>query len=164
MDLGEDSSKKTEPCLKNQPYSDCPFLLLDVRDRDAYEQCHIIGGEVQNAWPSVVLGLSFSWFQRLFLTRQSPPQRVMADRPHPGRMQCLEEGRESSPLSAVTPWSQRLVFLQEIGKDEAVPRDCKQGLSPHPKNRQGYPGESPTLDEAGPPIFQPRLYTFFPLF
>lgn len=43
MDLGEDSSKKTEPCLKNQPYSDCPFLLLDVRDRDAYEQCHIIG-------------------------------------------------------------------------------------------------------------------------
>uniref|UniRef100_A0A8C0HBH8 Rhodanese domain-containing protein n=1 Tax=Chelonoidis abingdonii TaxID=106734 RepID=A0A8C0HBH8_CHEAB len=28
---------------KDKPYPDCPFLLLDVRDRDAYDQCHIVG-------------------------------------------------------------------------------------------------------------------------
>ncbi|XP_049578684.1 centrosomal protein of 41 kDa isoform X1 [Syngnathus scovelli] len=25
-----------------KPYQDCPYLLLDVRDRDLYDQCHII--------------------------------------------------------------------------------------------------------------------------
>ncbi|KAG7259943.1 hypothetical protein CRUP_022812 [Coryphaenoides rupestris] len=25
-----------------QPYPDCPYLLLDVRDRDQYDQCHIV--------------------------------------------------------------------------------------------------------------------------
>ncbi|KAJ6656373.1 hypothetical protein lerEdw1_003876 [Lerista edwardsae] len=49
LDLGKDILKKTETCMKDRPYSDCPFLLLDVRDRDAYEQCHIVGGEVETA-------------------------------------------------------------------------------------------------------------------
>lgn len=26
-------------------YPDCPYLLLDVRDRDQYDRCHIITGE-----------------------------------------------------------------------------------------------------------------------
>lgn len=25
-------------------YPDCPYLLLDVREREQYEQCHIISG------------------------------------------------------------------------------------------------------------------------
>lgn len=37
--------KKTEPNTKDKPYPDCPFLLLDVRDRDSYQQCHIVGGK-----------------------------------------------------------------------------------------------------------------------
>ncbi|KAG2460094.1 COPG2 protein, partial [Polypterus senegalus] len=28
----------------NIPYPDCPYLLLDVREKDHYDQCHIIGG------------------------------------------------------------------------------------------------------------------------
>jgi len=34
-----------------------PYLLLDVRDEDAYQQCHIIGGEYWNihCTPQVVL-------------------------------------------------------------------------------------------------------------
>ncbi|XP_078409187.1 centrosomal protein of 41 kDa isoform X1 [Cetorhinus maximus] len=33
------------PCPEKTegPYPDCPYLLLDVRDRDAYDQCHVIG-------------------------------------------------------------------------------------------------------------------------
>ncbi|NWT56854.1 CEP41 protein, partial [Erythrocercus mccallii] len=44
MDIEKDSPKEEEdPQAKERPYPDCPFLLLDVRDRDAYEQCHIVG-------------------------------------------------------------------------------------------------------------------------
>ncbi|KAJ8245428.1 hypothetical protein GJAV_G00270620 [Gymnothorax javanicus] len=34
---------ESSPRLEELPYPDCPYLLLDVRDRDCYEQCHIIG-------------------------------------------------------------------------------------------------------------------------
>ncbi|XP_050181413.1 centrosomal protein of 41 kDa [Myiozetetes cayanensis] len=43
MDIEKDSPKKEDTQAKDLPYPDCPFLLLDVRDRDAYEQCHIVG-------------------------------------------------------------------------------------------------------------------------
>ncbi|XP_062989983.1 centrosomal protein of 41 kDa [Elgaria multicarinata webbii] len=43
LDLGKDALKKTEMYAKDGPYPECPFLLLDVRERDAYEQCHIVG-------------------------------------------------------------------------------------------------------------------------
>ncbi|NXO45420.1 CEP41 protein, partial [Locustella ochotensis] len=43
MDIEKDSPKEEDPQAKERPYPDCPFLLLDVRDRDAYEQCHIVG-------------------------------------------------------------------------------------------------------------------------
>lgn len=32
------STSNTTEC----PYSDCPYLLLDVRDRELYDQCHIV--------------------------------------------------------------------------------------------------------------------------
>uniref|UniRef100_A0A8D2DS14 Centrosomal protein 41 n=1 Tax=Sciurus vulgaris TaxID=55149 RepID=A0A8D2DS14_SCIVU len=43
LDLDKGLVKKAEPSTKDKPYSDCPFLLLDVRDRDSYQQCHIVG-------------------------------------------------------------------------------------------------------------------------
>ncbi|NWR44095.1 CEP41 protein, partial [Regulus satrapa] len=44
LDVEKDSPKKEEDGqAQERPYPDCPFLLLDVRDRDAYEQCHIVG-------------------------------------------------------------------------------------------------------------------------
>ena len=44
---GEKSSSVTpvsSPLPANTPYTDCPYLLLDVRDREQYDQCHIITG------------------------------------------------------------------------------------------------------------------------
>ncbi|XP_075945751.1 centrosomal protein of 41 kDa [Anarhichas minor] len=32
----------SRPELADRPYPDCPYLLLDVRDRDQYDCCHII--------------------------------------------------------------------------------------------------------------------------
>ncbi|KAL2308867.1 hypothetical protein Nmel_005037, partial [Mimus melanotis] len=43
LDMDKDCPRKEESQAKERPYPDCPFLLLDVRDRDAYEQCHIVG-------------------------------------------------------------------------------------------------------------------------
>ncbi|XP_074759674.1 centrosomal protein of 41 kDa isoform X4 [Athene noctua] len=43
LDIEKDTPKKVDTQTKDMPYPDCPFLLLDVRDRDAYDQCHIIG-------------------------------------------------------------------------------------------------------------------------
>ncbi|NXX97904.1 CEP41 protein, partial [Centropus bengalensis] len=43
MDIEKDTSKKVDTQPKDTPYPDCPFLLLDVRDREAYDQCHIVG-------------------------------------------------------------------------------------------------------------------------
>ncbi|XP_069721045.1 centrosomal protein of 41 kDa isoform X2 [Phaenicophaeus curvirostris] len=43
MDVEKDTRKKVDAPTKEMPYPDCPFLLLDVRDRDAYDQCHIVG-------------------------------------------------------------------------------------------------------------------------
>ncbi|NXJ83909.1 CEP41 protein, partial [Trogon melanurus] len=43
MDIEKDAPKKADVQAKDTPYPDCPFLLLDVRDRDAYDQCHIVG-------------------------------------------------------------------------------------------------------------------------
>uniref|UniRef100_A0A3Q2T4D6 Centrosomal protein 41 n=1 Tax=Fundulus heteroclitus TaxID=8078 RepID=A0A3Q2T4D6_FUNHE len=43
----EDGQKAAEPepspTPADAPYPDCPYLLLDVRDRDQYDCCHIIG-------------------------------------------------------------------------------------------------------------------------
>ncbi|NXP14385.1 CEP41 protein, partial [Thinocorus orbignyianus] len=43
LDIEKDTPKKVDSRAKDRPYPDCPFLLLDVRDQDAYDQCHIIG-------------------------------------------------------------------------------------------------------------------------
>uniref|UniRef100_A0A8B9V5N2 Rhodanese domain-containing protein n=2 Tax=Anas zonorhyncha TaxID=75864 RepID=A0A8B9V5N2_9AVES len=43
LDIEKDTPKKEDAEAKDLPYPDCPFLLLDVRDRDAYDQCHIVG-------------------------------------------------------------------------------------------------------------------------
>ncbi|NXJ98602.1 CEP41 protein, partial [Corythaixoides concolor] len=43
MDIEKDTPKKVDAQAKDMPYPDCPFLLLDVRDRDEYDQCHIVG-------------------------------------------------------------------------------------------------------------------------
>lgn len=49
LDVDKGLVKKEEPSGKDRPYPDCPFLLLDVRDRDSYQQCHIVGGKREGA-------------------------------------------------------------------------------------------------------------------
>lgn len=67
LDIEKDAPKKVDAQAKDMPYPDCPFLLLDVRDRDAYDQCHIIGGEEAriSQQPSVGWGRILSFLCRL---------------------------------------------------------------------------------------------------
>ncbi|XP_030072844.1 centrosomal protein of 41 kDa isoform X2 [Microcaecilia unicolor] len=65
MDLGKEIKEKTNPSatpcprILDIPYPDCPFLLLDVRDRDAYNSCHIIGA---HSYPVAMLSRTMSPF------------------------------------------------------------------------------------------------------
>ncbi|XP_039201678.1 centrosomal protein of 41 kDa isoform X1 [Crotalus tigris] len=44
LDLGKGDPRTTELAAANDgPYPDCPYLLLDVRERDAYDLCHLVG-------------------------------------------------------------------------------------------------------------------------
>ncbi|NXQ90809.1 CEP41 protein, partial [Nyctibius grandis] len=43
LDIDKDTPKKVDAQPEDMPYPDCPYLLLDVRDRDEYDQCHIVG-------------------------------------------------------------------------------------------------------------------------
>ncbi|KAM4676180.1 centrosomal protein of 41 kDa isoform 2-T2 [Discoglossus pictus] len=47
------------PRLLEKPYPDCPFLLLDVRDKDCYEQCHVIGA---HCYPTAMLSRTMNPF------------------------------------------------------------------------------------------------------
>lgn len=52
---GGDSSSKNEvsvPDPVDMPYRHCAFLLLDVRDREQYDRCHIVGA---NSYPIAML-------------------------------------------------------------------------------------------------------------
>ncbi|XP_076588454.1 centrosomal protein of 41 kDa [Chaetodon auriga] len=46
LNLDRNNQKMTESAFSpepaDRPYPDCPYLLLDVRDRDQYDRCHII--------------------------------------------------------------------------------------------------------------------------
>ncbi|XP_053318053.1 centrosomal protein of 41 kDa [Spea bombifrons] len=65
MDLGNRQSKTSvddslpSPRSLEKPYPDCPYLLLDVRDRDCYEQCHIIGA---HSYPIAMLSRTMNSF------------------------------------------------------------------------------------------------------
>ncbi|XP_063782822.1 centrosomal protein of 41 kDa isoform X2 [Pseudophryne corroboree] len=68
LDLDNDPKKKCEKKTSSRsldkPYADCPFLLLDVRDRDCYDQCHIIGA---SNYPTAMLARTMNPFTQQIL-------------------------------------------------------------------------------------------------
>lgn len=47
MDIGRDASLSpgSPPHLPSPPNNPLPYLLLDVRNKDDYDQCHIVTGK-----------------------------------------------------------------------------------------------------------------------
>ncbi|KAK2838364.1 hypothetical protein Q7C36_013178 [Tachysurus vachellii] len=50
-------------CATDRPYTDCPYLLLDVRDRELYDQCHIISA---HSFPIATLSRTINPYTRKF--------------------------------------------------------------------------------------------------
>ncbi|KAM3924281.1 centrosomal protein of 41 kDa [Leptodactylus fuscus] len=65
LDLDNDpkETREKDPLSSSRtlqkPYLDCPFLLLDVRDRDCYDQCRVIGA---HSYPTTMLARTMNPF------------------------------------------------------------------------------------------------------
>ncbi|XP_059843043.1 centrosomal protein of 41 kDa isoform X2 [Hypanus sabinus] len=68
-------SKPSEcPEKTDGPYPDCPYLLLDVRDRDAYEKCHIIGAY---NYPIAMLSRTMNPYTKEVLEYKNTPGKII---------------------------------------------------------------------------------------
>ncbi|KAL0968647.1 hypothetical protein UPYG_G00269620 [Umbra pygmaea] len=64
----------SSPRLPDCPYTDCPYLLLDVRDREQYDQCHIISAY---SFPIATLSRTMNPYTKEVLDYKNMPGRII---------------------------------------------------------------------------------------
>lgn len=64
-----DSSPRSD-----RPYPDCPYLLLDVRDRDQYQTCHIISA---HSFPVAFLSRTMNPYTKEVLQYKNAPGKII---------------------------------------------------------------------------------------
>ncbi|XP_015457032.3 centrosomal protein of 41 kDa isoform X1 [Astyanax mexicanus] len=80
MDLDKNGQKTisptpvTTPSSAERPYMDCPYLLLDVRDRDQYDQCHIISA---HSYPIATLSRTMNPYTKEVLDYKNAPGKII---------------------------------------------------------------------------------------
>ncbi|XP_060784397.1 centrosomal protein of 41 kDa [Neoarius graeffei] len=62
------------PCAVQCPYPDCPYLLLDVRDRDLYDQCHIISA---HSYPITTLSRTMNPYTKEVLDYRNAEGKII---------------------------------------------------------------------------------------
>ncbi|XP_030280459.1 centrosomal protein of 41 kDa [Sparus aurata] len=82
--VGELNLDRTSQRMKNEPvfspeptdrpYPDCPYLLLDVRDRDQYDCCHIIGA---HSFPIAMLSRTMNPYTKEVLEYKNAAGRII---------------------------------------------------------------------------------------
>lgn len=60
--------------ITESPYPDCPYLLLDVRDRDQYDQCHIISAY---SYPIATLSRTMNPYTREVLEYKNASGKII---------------------------------------------------------------------------------------
>uniref|UniRef100_UPI0037E95EC7 centrosomal protein of 41 kDa n=1 Tax=Semicossyphus pulcher TaxID=241346 RepID=UPI0037E95EC7 len=60
--------------LADRPYPDCPYLLLDVRDRDLYDRCHIISA---HSFPISLLSRTMNPYTRDVLQYKNAAGKII---------------------------------------------------------------------------------------
>ncbi|KAK7880912.1 hypothetical protein WMY93_032445 [Mugilogobius chulae] len=76
-ELSVDHSPEPEPEPspdRGRPYPDCPYLLLDVRDRDQYESCHIISA---HSFPIAFLSRTMNPYTKEVLEYKNAPGKII---------------------------------------------------------------------------------------
>ncbi|XP_029289507.1 centrosomal protein of 41 kDa isoform X2 [Cottoperca gobio] len=62
------------PELADRPYPDCPYLLLDARDRDHYDRCHIISA---HSFPIAMLSRTMNPFTKDVLEYKNTEGKIV---------------------------------------------------------------------------------------
>lgn len=60
--------------LNEQDYKDCPYLLLDVRDPEEFEACHLIGAK---NFPVAMLSRTMNCFRKDILEYKNKPGKII---------------------------------------------------------------------------------------
>ncbi|XP_005950534.1 centrosomal protein of 41 kDa isoform X2 [Haplochromis burtoni] len=64
----------SSPEPTDRPYTDCPYLLLDVRDRDEYDCCHIISA---HSFPIAMLSRTMNPYTKEVLEYKNAPGKII---------------------------------------------------------------------------------------
>ncbi|KAJ8374218.1 hypothetical protein SKAU_G00047980 [Synaphobranchus kaupii] len=67
-------SPESSPRAVELPYPDCPYLLLDVRDRDDYDQCHVISAY---SYPAATLSRTMNPYTKEVLDYKNAPGKII---------------------------------------------------------------------------------------
>jgi len=95
VDIVDSLRPKDEPPAEipfsEKPYLDCPYLILDVRDKDSYDACHIVGGQrmlmcLADRGRPIILVLFLASFKF-----KSVPFRLSSQRPNLARTSCEKQ-------------------------------------------------------------------------
>ncbi|XP_036376156.1 centrosomal protein of 41 kDa-like [Megalops cyprinoides] len=80
MDLDKNGQRsgnltpEPSPRVGELPYPDCPYLLLDVRNRDDYDQCHIISAY---SYPVATLSRTMNPYTKEVLDYKNAPGKII---------------------------------------------------------------------------------------
>lgn len=64
----------SSPKLADRPYPDCPYLLLDVRDREQYDRCHIISA---HSFPITMLSRTMNPYTKEVLDYKNTAGKII---------------------------------------------------------------------------------------
>uniref|UniRef100_A0A7N9AQF9 Centrosomal protein 41 n=1 Tax=Mastacembelus armatus TaxID=205130 RepID=A0A7N9AQF9_9TELE len=70
----EDKVSVSNPGPDDRPYPDCPYLLLDVRDRDQYDHCHIISA---HSFPIAMLSRTMNPYTKEVLEYKNAAGKII---------------------------------------------------------------------------------------
>lgn len=71
----QENNNNTEDVMRlRSPYTNCPYLILDVRDKDEFDQCHIIGAV---HFPIAMLSRTMNNFTREILEYKNCVGRII---------------------------------------------------------------------------------------
>ncbi|KAM7434726.1 Centrosomal protein of 41 kDa [Porites harrisoni] len=127
-----------------------PYLLLDVRDEDAYKQCHIIGAL---SYPSAMLSRSYNYFTKEILTFKNKLGKIII---------LYDEDERIAPAAATTFVQREVdnVFMLSGGLkvlNKRFPEGLLTGTVPQscwptpPPSRKSYGKTSSARQPKSPP-------------
>ncbi|XP_077593805.1 centrosomal protein of 41 kDa isoform X3 [Stigmatopora nigra] len=134
-----------------KPYKDCPYLLLDVRDRDLYDQCHIISA---NSFPIAMLSRTMNPYTKEVLEYKNAEGKII----------IVYDEDERIAIQAATNMCQRgfeNLFLLSGGlkvvahkfpegmTTGTIPASCLPPMLPSKSRKYVHPPPPPLIQPAG---------------